>query len=127
MNSILIPLIRRVMPGIIANDIISVSPMIGPASQIFTLKVRYQLMKDRRVKVKKEIYRTFLRINNRRKTQSDNDFSKAGYWQGSGAFIDVIGWCTEQFGAHGYWHNHETGTVWFATETDYTAYCMVWQ
>lgn len=38
LQSILIPLIRRTMPSIIAQDIIGVSPMTGPIGQIFTLR-----------------------------------------------------------------------------------------
>ena len=37
----LIPLLRRVMPSIIANDIIGVSPMTGPVGQIFAMRSRY--------------------------------------------------------------------------------------
>ena len=40
-SQILIPLIRRVMPSIIANDIIGVSPMTGPVGQIFSMRARY--------------------------------------------------------------------------------------
>lgn len=36
-----ISLFRRVMPTIIANDIIGVSPMVGPSALIHTLRARY--------------------------------------------------------------------------------------
>jgi hypothetical protein len=39
--SVSLPLIRRIMPSIIANDIIGVSPMTAPTGQIFSLKARY--------------------------------------------------------------------------------------
>lgn len=35
-------LVRKVMPGIIAKDIIGVSPMTGPVGQIFTLRTKYK-------------------------------------------------------------------------------------
>lgn len=40
-NKIMLPLIRRVMPTVIANDIMGVQPMTGPVGQIHTLRVRY--------------------------------------------------------------------------------------
>ena len=36
-----IPVIRRVMPTVIANEIVGVQPMTGPVGQIHTLRVRY--------------------------------------------------------------------------------------
>mgnify|MGYP003351881881 CR=1 FL=1 len=42
LTTLLIPLLRRVMPSIIANDIIGVSPMTGPVGQIFAMRSRYQ-------------------------------------------------------------------------------------
>jgi len=41
LRNIILPLIKRVTPGIIANEIIGVQPMTGPVSDIKTLKVRY--------------------------------------------------------------------------------------
>lgn len=38
---VIIPVLRRVMPRIIAQDIIGVSPMTGPVAQIQALRVRY--------------------------------------------------------------------------------------
>ena len=40
-NKIMLPLIRRVMPSVIANEILGVQPMPGPVCQINTLRVRY--------------------------------------------------------------------------------------
>lgn len=40
-SKVIMPILRRVMPTVIANEIIGVQPMIGPASQISTLRVRY--------------------------------------------------------------------------------------
>ena len=34
-------LLRRVMPSIIANEIIGVAPMMAPTGQIFTMRERY--------------------------------------------------------------------------------------
>ncbi len=41
LNKVMLPLIRRVMPSVIANEIIGVQPMTGPVGQIHTLRVRY--------------------------------------------------------------------------------------
>lgn len=40
-NKVMLPLIRRVMPTVIANEIMGVQPMTGPVGQIHTLRVRY--------------------------------------------------------------------------------------
>lgn len=41
LNRVVLPVIRRVMPTVIANEIIGVQPMQGPVGQIHTLRVRY--------------------------------------------------------------------------------------
>jgi hypothetical protein len=39
---VLIPMVRRVMPALIGNEIFGVQPMTGPSGMIFSLKSRYQ-------------------------------------------------------------------------------------
>jgi Major capsid protein Gp23 len=41
LNRVILPVIRRVMPTVIANELIGVQPMQGPIAQIHTLRVRY--------------------------------------------------------------------------------------
>ena len=41
LNKVILPVIRRVMPTVIANELIGVQPMTGPVGQIHTLRVRY--------------------------------------------------------------------------------------
>jgi len=41
LNKVILPVLRRVMPTVIANEIIGVQPMTGPVAQIHTLRVRY--------------------------------------------------------------------------------------
>jgi hypothetical protein len=41
LNRVILPVIRRVMPTVIANEIVGVQPMTGPVGQIHTLRVRY--------------------------------------------------------------------------------------
>jgi len=38
----LLPMIRRIIPGTIATEIVGVQPMSGPVAQIFTLKYKYE-------------------------------------------------------------------------------------
>tara|TARA_B100000700_G_scaffold115073_1_gene129301 strand:- start:1613 stop:2791 length:1179 start_codon:yes stop_codon:yes gene_type:complete len=46
LNKVVLPIIRRVMPTVIANEIVGVQPMTGPVGQIHTLRVRYADSKD---------------------------------------------------------------------------------
>lgn len=41
LNKVILPVIRRVMPTVIANELIGVQPMTGPVAQIHTMRVRY--------------------------------------------------------------------------------------
>ena len=41
LNRVILPVIRRVMPTVIANEIVGVQPLTSPVSQIHTLRVRY--------------------------------------------------------------------------------------
>ena len=46
LNKVILPVIRRVMPTVIANEIVGVQPMAGPVSQIHTLRVKYNAAND---------------------------------------------------------------------------------
>ena len=41
LNRVILPVIRRVMTTVIANELVGVQPMTGPVGQIHTLRVRY--------------------------------------------------------------------------------------
>ena len=41
LNRVILPVIRSVMPTVIANELVGVQPMTGPVGQIHTLRVRY--------------------------------------------------------------------------------------
>jgi len=41
LNRVILPVIRRVMPTVIANELVGVQPMTGPVGQMHTLRVRY--------------------------------------------------------------------------------------
>lgn len=38
----MLPVLRRVIPGTIANELVSVQPMSGPVSQIFSMRYKYE-------------------------------------------------------------------------------------
>lgn len=42
LNKVILPVIRRVMPSIIASQIIGCAPMVGPVTSIATLRTRYR-------------------------------------------------------------------------------------
>jgi hypothetical protein len=46
LNRVILPVIRRVMPTVIANELVGVQPMTGPVGQIHTLRVRYSDFSD---------------------------------------------------------------------------------
>jgi hypothetical protein len=46
LNRVILPVIRRVMPTVIANELVGVQPMTGPVGQIHTLRVRYSDSSD---------------------------------------------------------------------------------
>lgn len=41
LNRVILPVIRRVMPTVIANELVGVQPLTGPVGQVHTLRVRY--------------------------------------------------------------------------------------
>jgi len=41
MNNIIMPMIKKVIPDLIANDIIDIQPMTGAVGKIHTLRVKY--------------------------------------------------------------------------------------
>jgi hypothetical protein len=129
LNKVLIPLIRRVMPSVIAQDIIGVSPMIGPAGSIFSLRARY-FERNVRYKVNPAIYNAFLRLNNRRKTQGDCDFESAKYYSIQDVnFADYRAaqeWSQTNFGQHGFYWNKSSNKWWFTKIEDSVLFKLTW-
>lgn len=123
-DSVLVSMVRKLTAKIIASDIIGVQPMTSP----FKLASNYYWEDPTTcVEVKSEIYNVFVRLNNRRRTQSDWDFEQAGYSHVTGLSQEQLMWCQQQFGQFGYWKNRITHNVWFATESDYYLYIMGWK
>ena len=79
----------------------------------------------------KEMYKTFLRLNDRKKTQWAEDFRKAKYHEAepndktvAGDWRAIHTWCEEQFGLHGYtWTGH---IWWFENERDKLMFLLRW-
>ena len=79
----------------------------------------------------KEMYKTFLRLNDRKKTQWAEDFRKAKYHEAqpndktvAGNWSDIHTWCDEKFGPHGYtWTGH---IWWFENERDKLMFLLRW-
>lgn len=79
-NTVIMPMIRRVWPQLLANSIIGVQPITGPAASIFALKSRYRYTTSVRLYMIDPVYwKHFLRLNNRRTTFTPEQFEKAGY------------------------------------------------
>lgn len=101
---------------IIDHDIIGVSPMVAP---------RFLSM---RVSMHPGHYRNFLRLNDRRRSQSMHAINLAGYPSITMRFgtywAKRILWCHDNFGPHGY-INHFS-TIWFRDDEDFTLFKMTW-
>ena len=62
LNRVILPVIRRVMPTVIANEIVGVQQMTGPVGQIHTLRIRYaDTVASTRQQVKKHYLHSKLR------------------------------------------------------------------
>jgi hypothetical protein len=70
-DPVLLSIVRKTMPNIIARDIIGVSPMRGPIID--------DIFNRPRIKMSKAQYKQFLRLNDRKGHQHENDFLKAKY------------------------------------------------
>ena len=117
----------------IASQIVNVQPMTGPVGQIFSFKTRYDWLTTLnklhpRITMTKAHYRMFLRLNDRKKSQTEFDLDKANYpyvW-----FFkyndqkEYEEWCNFQFGAHGYIKGF--GRFWFENARDLAAFKMRW-
>lgn len=124
-------MIRRVMPRIIVQDIFGVSPMKAPSPlpMLGKFRVKFSYVITARTAVPVELYRTFLRLYNKRKTQCDDDFAKANYYGSTINSVDVpeaVDWCKDQFGTYGFCFNSITYRFWFATEQQQSMFVLVW-
>jgi hypothetical protein len=92
LNPALLPLIRRVMPDIIAQDLIGVQPMTGLVGSIFYIWTLDDLI------MQKEHFQHFLRVYNRKKCHSINDIAALGYTMTKVSALNAVtakNWCKE--------------------------------
>lgn len=93
LNPVLLPLIRRVMPNIIAHDLIGVQPMTGPVGSIFNSRWTLD-----NLTMQKEHFQHFLRVYNRKKYHSINDIAALGYTMTKVSALNAVtakNWCKE--------------------------------
>jgi hypothetical protein len=131
---VLIPRIRRVMPNIIARQIIGVTPMTGPMGGIFGLAGHLNPERPpgwwdgHKVRMTKDVYKNFLRLNDRKKHQTRQDFIKAGYPWASIRDLDyneaVQSWLDDSIGKYRYvvvWD-----AIFFENKNDHLLYTLRW-
>lgn len=128
---VLLPVIRRVMPNIIASQIIGVSPMTGPVGNISTLRTRYGLTTgwEGRVVFEKEHFNHFLRVYNRRWRHHPEYLTALGYPHvkllvPSAEKYAADQWCSEVFKPGSWVRTY--ADFWFANKDDATMFAMRW-
>lgn len=132
LDPVIIPMVRRVMPRVLAMDIIGVTP---PASRPSKLRKRYAIrlegaLLSARHRVAPEVYRHFLRINNRRRTQSSEDLAAAGYHAVSSipwtSWEPADAWCADQLEPHSWLRFPGEARWWFSRGSDAVLFGLVW-
>ena len=124
MTNVLLPLIRRVMPTIIANSIIGVSPMTGPPVSLFDM-----IGFSSPVEMTKVHYRHFLRVYNRRTQHRPEYITGLGYQKiritrRADLHLEADRWCRDNLKAGSY--VRKFGEFWFAYNDDAVLFKMAW-
>jgi hypothetical protein len=118
---VVISLISRVMPNVIAHNIVGVSPMTGPVGRIFDMKHNYMDLI-----MEKKHYQHFLRLPNRRKQQKITELSKVYDYTCIQSDIAKVraaqAWCKKNL-KDGSWVNLHSRFV-FAYDKDATWFAM---
>jgi hypothetical protein len=120
-DPVILPIIRRVWPNILANELIGVQPMTGPVGEIFGRRP------NGRVLMNKVHYRHFVRVYNRRKYHRPEYITSLGYTHVRVRISDAIAvqrWCREILRAGSYVRSHND--FWFAYERDATLFTLRW-
>ena len=102
-RSILIPMIRKVIPTMIANQIVGVQPMTGSVGQIHTLRTSYAT-------------RSKFTVLSERKRYTLNTFGATWYTVSCG--IDVRNWIIETF-------PDDENTLWVESQDQDVFHCVV--
>jgi hypothetical protein len=123
---VLLPIIRRAMPSIIAHHLVGVQPMSAPTGSIFTLKARYQTTGGM-ILLTRAHFRHFLRVYNRRKSHSFNSIRDLGYpvYQilGYNQWSDVVVWCRKNL-EEGAFIVTPSSEIIFANHSDYLHFVL---
>jgi len=102
-RSVLIPMIRKVFPTMIANQIVGVQPMTGPTGQIHTLRTSYAP-------------RPKFTMLSERKRYTLNTFGATWYTVSCG--IDVRNWIVETF-------PDDENTLWQENQNQDVFHCVI--
>lgn len=125
-DPVLLPLIRSVMPNIIANQLIDVQPMTGPVGSIFSNRARYNQTRYDLVRMTKQHFRHFLRVYNRREMHTPEYLTSIGYTSVTVGYRKVITsrqWCKDTLPEGSY--VIITNRFWFANDRDSTLFTLV--
>ena len=128
MTNVLLPLIRRVMPTIIANGIIGVSPITGPGVGLFDMRDAWRF--STLVEMTRVHYRHFLRVYNRRTQHRPEYITGLGYQKiritrRADLHLEADQWCRDNLKAGSY--VRKFGEFWFAYNDDAVLFKMTWQ
>lgn len=129
-DPVLLSLIRRVWPTVIANSLIGTQPITGQAGQIFGMRSRYAY--EWRFKmIDKRYFKNFLRLNDRKQSFSTDEITTAKYplirlTQDQIDNREVIWeWCNENVGKY-HWINNNYNVIVFSDEQFVTLFKLVW-
>ena len=126
-QQVILPLIRRVMPSIIAQDIIGVQSMTGAFNGMQSMGRVLRNGYPGRITLTKDHYRHFLRVYNRRNHHHPEYITQLGYSHFKIDYTnryDAAAWCKKTF---------KPGTFiitfndfWFAYDRDAMLFSLMW-
>jgi hypothetical protein len=125
-DKVLLPIIRRVMPNLIAQSIVGVQPMTGATGRIFDT-VMGRRDDSMLIRFFREDYHRFLRLYDRRHYHSHNDVVSAGYGV---VVLDDLG--TAMAARQDCWERYGRGckawgaNFYFADDEDMVEFSMRW-
>lgn len=135
LDPVILSIVKRAVPNIIAGDIFGTAPVTGPTGKIFKLKSK----RPRGEPVPARLYHHFARLNNRRRTQRPEDFFAAGYPRRALSntsmfdleeyigFLEVDDWCDRYLGQHSWIRFRWDNTWWFSREDHAMLFSMAWE
>jgi hypothetical protein len=124
---VILPLIRRVMPSIIAQDIIGVQPMTGAFNSIHSQGWVLRNGYPGRITLTKNHYRHFLRVYNRRNRHHPEYITQLGYSHFKIDYTnrqDAAVWCKQTFKPGSFIISFND--FWFAYERDAMLFSLRW-